>query len=65
MKDLEGYQLESELEEVFSAFVPQLFFFRLREAYREAGQVLLERQQKYREWLQELADEEEKVAAEG
>lgn len=55
-------QLRSELEEVFSTFLPRLFFSRLLEAYRKAGQVVLKREQKYREWLQEIIDEEGVVA---
>ena len=60
-----GYvRLRSELKEVLPTFVPQLFLPRLLEAYREARHVLLERQQKYHEWLQELMDESEGVVAE-
>ena len=54
-------QLKSELEEVSSIFIPRLFLLRVLELHQETRRILLERQQTYRRWLQELVDEDERV----
>ena len=60
--DYDDSQLKSELKEIFSIFVPRLFSLRVLEMRQETRRILLERQQTYRRWLQELIDEDERVA---
>lgn len=59
------HQLQSELKEVFSNFVPRLLSLELLETHRETRWVLLERQQTYRQWLRELIDGEERAVVGG
>ena len=58
-------QLKSDSEEVFSIFFPRLLSLRVLEMCRETRRILLERQQMYRRWLQELVDEDERVVVRG